>query len=51
MKRKKLTPEERLDLERTLEQGRKARREMQEILDWVEARWAARGLELPNRHS
>jgi hypothetical protein len=35
---KKLTPEQRARIERTLEEGRLARRNMQEILDRVAAR-------------
>lgn len=40
--RRKLTPEEKADIERVLEQGRRARAEMQRILDEVAARQAAR---------
>jgi hypothetical protein len=43
----KRSPEEREELRRLLERGREARREMQAILDWVEARMRARGEWLP----
>jgi hypothetical protein len=43
---RKRTPEEREEFRRLIERGREARRKMQEILDWVEARQRARG-ELP----
>jgi len=47
----KRSPEEREELRQLLERGRDARRKMQAILDWVEARQRARGEWLSERRT
>ncbi|HXH97709.1 MAG TPA: hypothetical protein VNH40_10915 [Gaiellaceae bacterium] len=44
---RKRTPAEREELRLLIERGREARREMQEILEWVAARQRARGFRPP----